>query len=68
MESLNTMRAILVAGAVFAAIVAIAYGMWTVALVLSVAITAHAAMWLYIHRRGTHPTVRGDSSSEPTRH
>lgn len=57
MQSLNTMRAILVACAVFAAIVAAAFGMWTVAGVLTVAVAAHAGMWVYIHRRGTHPTV-----------
>ena len=60
MESLNLMRAILVGGAVIAAIVSAALGSWAAALVLCVGIAAHAAMWVYIHRRGTHPTVRRD--------
>lgn len=60
MESLNTMRAILVAGAVVAAIVAAAFGMWSAAGVLMVGVLAHGGMWWYIHRRGTHPTIRHD--------
>lgn len=59
MASLNTMRGILVGCAVFAAILAFAFQMWSVALVMTVAVAAHSAMWLYIYRhRGAHPTVR----------
>ena len=67
MQSLNTMRAILVACAVFAAIVAAAFGMWTVAAVLTVAVAAHGAMWVYIYRRGTHPTVRREPAEPAQR-
>lgn len=67
MESVNTMRAILVAFAVLAAIVALAFGMWTVAVVMVIGIGAHAAMWLYVRRRGQHPTVRQDQPASPER-
>ena len=50
MESVNTMRAVLVAGAVLAAIVAAIVGQWTVVLVLLAAIVAHGLMWVYLHR------------------
>ena len=58
MESVNTMRAILVAGAVVAAIVAAALGVWTAALIMAVGVAGHFALWAYVHRHGTHPTIR----------
>jgi hypothetical protein len=61
MESVNTMRAILVAGAVVAAIIAAALGMWTASLVLAVGIAGHFALWAYVRRHGSHPTIRRDS-------
>lgn len=57
MQSLNTMRAILVASAVVAAIVAAIMGAWDATVVLLIGITAHGGMWWYIHSRGSHPTV-----------
>lgn len=60
MESVNTMRAILVAFAVLAAIVALIFGLWSVAVVMTIGVAAHSAMWLYVRRRGGHPTVRPD--------
>jgi hypothetical protein len=65
MESLNTMRAILVAGAVVAALIAAAFGVWSAAGVLTVGVVAHGAMWWYIHRRGAHPTIRHRVPAEP---
>ena len=66
MQSLNTMRAILVASAVVAAIVAAIMGAWDATVVLLIGITAHGGMWWYIHRRGSHPTVAGRNSMPRT--
>lgn len=63
MESVNTMRAILVAFAVLATIVALVFGLWTVAVVMTIGIAAHSAMWLYVRRSGQHPTVRPDRTA-----
>ena len=65
MDSVNTMRAILVAGAVVAAIIAAALGMWPAALVLSVGIAGHFALWAYVRRNGSHPTVRHPDAPQP---
>jgi hypothetical protein len=53
MDSINTLRAILVGSAALAALVAAVFGRWLVAGVLAVAIAAHGAVWLYLYRVGT---------------
>lgn len=50
MQSVNTMRVVLVAGAVLAAIIAVALGYWVAAVVLLAGVAAHAAMWVYLRR------------------
>lgn len=63
MSTLNTMRAMLVGGAVFAAVVAMVFGRWSVAAILAVGIAAHAALWVYLHRSG--PVTPASGPSEP---
>ena len=50
MEQVNALRAILVAGAVIAAILAAAAGVWMATMVLSVAVAGHALLWRYLRR------------------
>ncbi|CAN5696357.1 MAG: hypothetical protein M3493_02610 [Actinomycetota bacterium] len=50
MESVNTMRAVLVAGAVLAAVVAAIFQLWPVVAIMLAAIVAHGLMWVYLHR------------------
>ena len=50
MATINMFRGILVAGAVFAAIIAVILGQWPAALILSAGIVAHAALWVRLHR------------------
>lgn len=49
-NSLNTMRAILVAAAALAAVIALGLGRPVVAAVLGVGVLFHGAMWLYLWR------------------
>jgi predicted LPLAT superfamily acyltransferase len=58
MQSVNTMRAVLVGSAVLAALIATALGFWLVGVILLVGVAAHAAMWVYLRRlRGDRPTA-----------
>jgi hypothetical protein len=50
MEQVNALRAILVAGAVIAAILAALAGVWPATIVLSVAIVGHALLWRHLRR------------------
>lgn len=50
MATINMLRGILVAGAVFAAVVAGAFGQWIAVFILGAGILAHAAMWIRLHR------------------
>ncbi|MBA2730246.1 MAG: hypothetical protein H0U48_05810 [Euzebyaceae bacterium] len=50
MQSVNTMRAVLVAGAVLAAVVAAIFGLWSVVGIMVAAVVAHGLMWVYLHR------------------
>lgn len=52
MSSINTLRGLLVAGAAFAALLAALFGLWSVVVILGVAIAAHGAMWVYLYRTG----------------
>jgi Flp pilus assembly protein TadB len=51
MDSLNTLRAILVAFAAVAALMLGLRGEWTPALVLTAGIAAHGGLWLYLWRQ-----------------
>lgn len=50
MEQVNALRAILVAGAVVAALICAAFGIWTAAIVLAAGVAAHALLWRHLHR------------------
>lgn len=52
MRTINTMRGLLVGGAVLAAFVAALFGQWSVVVVLAVGIAAHAGLWVYLARTG----------------
>lgn len=52
MASMNTLRGLLVAGAVLAAVIAAVYQQWSAVAILSVGILAHFAMWAHLHRNG----------------
>jgi uncharacterized membrane protein YhhN len=54
-ESVNTLRAVLVAGAVLAAGFAFAAGQWLVMAVLLVAIVAHGLLWVHLARLPQRP-------------
>lgn len=58
-SSLNTMRAILVGGAVIALLVSAAFGEWLAVTVLGIGIAVHTALWLKMYvwdrRRALHP-------------
>ncbi len=51
MDSLNTLRAILVAFAAVAAVLLGLRGEWTPALVLTAGIVAHGALWIHLWRQ-----------------
>ncbi|CAN5395527.1 hypothetical protein BH23ACT7_BH23ACT7_09830 [soil metagenome] len=59
MAAVNTLRAILVAGAVLAAVVAAANRQWAAAAVLVVGVAVHGLLSVYQHRTsardGRHP-------------
>lgn len=50
MQQVNAMRAILVAGAIIAAIVTALAGQWTATVLLIVAIAGHALLWRHLRR------------------
>lgn len=50
MEQVNALRAILVAGAVVAAVICAAFGIWTAAIVLLAGVGAHALLWRHLRR------------------
>lgn len=51
MGSLNTARAILVGGAVIAALVAAAYQHWASVAILVVGLAGHGALWFWLYWR-----------------
>jgi hypothetical protein len=50
MEQVNALRAILVAGAVVAAVICAAFGIWSAAIVLLVGVGAHALLWRHLRK------------------
>ena len=50
-DAINTMRAILVGGAVLAGVVAAVFGYWLVVGLLAVGVAFHGLLWLHLHRR-----------------
>lgn len=50
MESINTLRSLLVAGAVFSALIAAFFGRWAVVAILAVGVGAHAGLWVHLSR------------------
>jgi triacylglycerol esterase/lipase EstA (alpha/beta hydrolase family) len=56
MEQVNAMRAVLVAGALAAALICAAFGIWSAAIVLLIGVSAHGLLWRYLHRLGPPPS------------
>lgn len=50
MDSINTLRSLLVGAAIFAAFLAAVFGRWGVVAVLAVGVAAHAGLWVYLRR------------------
>lgn len=65
MSSLNMMRGLLVGGAAFAVLVALVFGLWSVAIILGVGIAAHAALWVHLYRSGVIAPAARPSSEPP---
>lgn len=61
MSSINAMRGMLVAGAAFAAIVAVYFGQWSVVGILGIGIVAHGALTLHLRRSGVTTSAAADS-------
>lgn len=61
MEQVNALRAILVAGAVIAAILTAAAGIWSATAVFVVGIAAHALLWRHLWR--TNGTLHGSPAT-----
>ena len=55
MEQVNALRAILVAGAVIAAILTAFAGFWSATALLAVGVLGHALLWRHL-RRASNPT------------
>lgn len=53
MEQVNALRAILVAGAVVAALLCAAAGIWSAAVILLIGVGAHALLWRHLRSPGS---------------
>ena len=62
MATINMLRGLLVAGAALAVVIALAYGQWAAAGILTVGILAHAALWVRLHRERTAAGDQGPSA------
>jgi len=65
MSTLNMMRGLLVGGAAFAVLVALLFGLWSVAAILGLGIAAHAALWAHLYRSGAMAPAARPSSEPP---
>lgn len=63
MATINMFRGLLVAGAVLAAIIALAYQQWAAAGILLVGILAHAGLWVYLAKQRSTSGDQGSSAS-----
>jgi hypothetical protein len=50
MQQVNAMRAVLVAGAVIAALLTAALGQWSAAVLLAIGVAGHALLWRHLRR------------------
>ena len=66
METLNSARILLVAGAVFAALLAAVAGQWAVVAILLIGIAAHAGLWVHLYGGGRHGTRRPGATAPPS--
>lgn len=55
MEQVNAMRAVLVSGALAAAVICAAFGIWSAAIVLMAGVGAHGLLWRHLRRTGPPP-------------
>jgi hypothetical protein len=51
MDAVNSLRAVLVAGAALAAVVAAVAGMWLTVAILAVGLVGHGLLWVRLHRQ-----------------
>ena len=65
MATINMFRGFLVAGAVFAVIVAAVYGQWAAVAILSLAIAFHAALWVRLHRERAAAASKPAADAQP---
>lgn len=63
MATINMFRGLLVAGAALAVVIAVAYGQWAAAGILTVGILAHVALWVKLHREREAASDQGSSVS-----
>jgi hypothetical protein len=56
MEQVNAMRAVLVAGALAAAVICAAFGIWSAAIILLVGVGAHGLLWRHLRRSAPQPS------------
>lgn len=66
MSSVNTMRGLLVAGAVFAAAVAAFFQLWSVVAIMSVGVAAHAGLSVHLRRTGATSASQPPAPPPPT--
>lgn len=66
MAPVNTLRMILVAGAVVAAVAALVFKAWLAAGLLAVGIVGHALLWVHLHRTGGADRDRGSGPAVST--
>lgn len=65
MSSINTMRGLLVGGAVFAAVVAAYLAEWSVVVILGSGIAAHAALSVHLRRSAAAPVADPPPAGAP---
>ena len=64
MQQVNAMRAVLVAGAVIAALVTALTGQWTATVLLAVGVACHALLWRHLRRTPSPAATPPPSSQE----
>ena len=66
LDSLNTLRAVLVAGTFLLTVLLAFDGQWLPTAILSVGILAHLGLWAHLHRQKRTPRTAFETSVPPT--